>query len=182
MRSISVALALVFVAGSSANAERPIVVRAGVGITLDFSDGIGPGFHTDLAYRVIDELAVGVHAGITRYSDTINVGNMPGSPTTAHEVYMSLQLGVGAHWSRNGFWLAPWVGVIDQGLPSGDYTGSSRKLALGLGAGADLYITPTGHRVGAYLDVAYGRGKASEYSSAVSSDLFIAAGVAYRFW
>jgi hypothetical protein len=186
MRPIGVALVLVLVAVSSAHADGPIVVRAGLGITrdLDLDDvhnssysriahPYGPGFSLDIGYRFIDQLAAGVHFGVTRNSATESGGNVI-TTYTYHFVYTPMQLGVGAQFSVSRFWLAPWVGVND-----GITSEAERHVAFGFGVGADLYISPTRHRVGAYLDVSDGVRPDTVYQE---KHRYVSAGIAYRYW
>jgi hypothetical protein len=156
MRPIGIALVL---AASSAHAEAPIAVRAGLGITVDLDNDsyqsthvskeaqpYGPGFYLDIGYRLIDDLAASVHVDITRNSAIVMGGNI--TTQTFHHVYTPLHLGVGAQWSVNRFWLAPWMGA--------ELRPQRRAFAFGFGGGVDAYIGATGHRIGAYLDVSDG--------------------------
>lgn len=186
MRSISIAFALVPLAGFAARADGPIVVRAGLGVTSDqraecstcqSDTRWGLGFDTEIAYRVLNQLAFGVHAAITRNSYTTYVvegpvSNQEGTPVEADVT--SVQAGIGADWSTGRFWLAPWIGFDDRGTNP-----SERNLAYGLDAGADLYINRAGHRAGLYVDVTRTQGDDVAHTG---NDLYLSAGVTYRYW
>ena len=106
MRPIVAAVALVIVASSSAQADRQLGARVGLGVT-GYHDGpspvqFGPGLQLDVAYRFKDGLTAGIHFGITRYTYTFLDGNMePEDNFEAHMTSTPFQLGVGTQWSSD---------------------------------------------------------------------------------
>jgi hypothetical protein len=166
-----VVVLLLVLASGHASAERPVGVRVGLGVTAKHSDDFyspatryGPGLQADVGYRVLNELALGIHVGLTRHQVTYHEpGDFIDPDGSAHKfVHSPLRLGIGAQWSVDRFWLAPWVGR-DEGL------------AFGLGSAVDVGSGPSGHRIGVYLDVA----RSTERSH---SNVYGSAGLAYRYW
>jgi hypothetical protein len=181
-------LLTVLVAPSAARADGPIVVSAEVGVTMqvDHHDIVaqhgyyrsskkGPAYNIDIAYRIIDELAAGIHTGVRRYAWATGGGNIPGAYENFSGIDTAVELGVGAQASMKRFWVAPWLGfeAVGNGV-------DERKLAYGLAGGVDIYIHPSGHRIAAYLDVTGTR--SYEEFELDRNDLYVSAGIAYRYW
>ena len=174
---------LLLVMSAEARADGPVVVHVGLGINAqldnDDDDGfysysrttkVGPTFHLDIAYRFMDQLAAGAHVGLRRFSYEEGGGNIPGAEQMYSGVATPFELGVVTHWSSGRFWLAAWAGVEVSHHGAGE-----RQLALALGAGADIFINPSGHRLGVYLDLSHTQ---NEYDS----DQHLSVCVAYRYW
>jgi hypothetical protein len=186
MRSIGTAIMLLAVGVSPARADRPIVINADLGIHMpiagdppltcypDHDSKYRPVLNFDIAYRFIEQVAAGIHLGIRRYPWEQCGGNIPGAYQEYRGLDTALEFGVGAQWSMDRFWLSSWVGVQQEDKDVGVLGG--RHLAYALSAGVDVYIDPTGHRIGMYLDLtnADGGERIDERN--------LSAGIAYRYW
>lgn len=183
MRAIGLALLLVIVAASPVRADGPIVVNGKVGIDTpiderplscytDHARASRPVFKLDVAYRFIDQLAAGVHVGGRQYPWEDCGGNIPGAYQMYRGMHVALELGAAVHWSKDRFWLSAWLG-----MQAGDeeYYDNSRGVAYAFGGGVDLYIHPTGHRVGAYVDYTNANGARDAHEH-------VSAGITYRYW
>lgn len=203
MRSLAIALVVLFASALTAHADEPIVVRAGLGVTFDhvvtcngtcwpYTSG-GPGLHIEIAYRARHYLAFGVHAAVARsyYTMCPGGGTVDGQECPQYDgALTSLQVGIGADWSVGRFWVTPWIGLDDRvssdadGFKNNfDTSNSMRDIAYGLGAGADVYISQTGHRVGPYIDITRAeRSSTPRAGYTDGSDLYLSAGITYRYW
>jgi hypothetical protein len=181
MRLICIALVVVAGAAGSAHADGPIVINAGLGMNMpvegrspvcysDHASTYRPVLNLDIAYRLIDQFAAGIHLGARSYPWEDCGGNIPGSYQRYRGVNTALELGVVANWSVSRFWLTVWLGIEDGEAPYG-----GRHPAIAVGAGVDVYIHPSGHRVGVYLDLTSADG-------AYDADKHVSAGIAYRYW
>jgi hypothetical protein len=180
MRQIAIPLVLLVGAAGSAHADGPIVVNAGLGINMpvdgrthfcysDHASTYRPALNVDVAYRLMNHFAVGVHLGARSYPWEDCGGNISGSYQRYRGVNTALELGVVAHWSISRFWLTTWLGIEEGEAPYG-----GRHPALAVGAGVDVYVHPSGHRVGVYLDLTNADG-------AYDADNHLSAGIAYRY-
>jgi hypothetical protein len=189
MRSISIVLVLVCVAASSARADGPIVIRAGFGLTSDLAmqdyqgagarsttDPTGPGFHVDMGYRIHEYVAAGIHVGVTRNSEHVELGDVGLGFSRFDDVYWPVQLGLGAQFSISRVWASAWAGINDGA------DGGGRDFAVGLGLGVDLYIAPSGHRFGIYFDGAYAPPEDNVLGDDGPGNRYVSGGVAYRYW
>lgn len=188
MKGIAVVAAFVASRGS-ARADGPIVVRLGAGVAADIdvnrpdtayshhspSTGYGPDVALDLAYRLSDFVAAGVHAGLTQHSLTTRSGNIPGADMVYTADQTPVELGVTLLGSYDRYWLAPWVGAVD-------VTGLVEERMVGFGAslGVDVWVEPTGHRLGAFAEVS--RAITHDPNGDAYGNLYLAAGIAYRYW
>jgi hypothetical protein len=180
MRFIGVALTVTLIAVSSARADGPIVVNADLGITMpiephpllcyaDHDSNKRAVINLDIGYRFIDQLAATVHFGGRRYPWEDCGGNIPGSYQMYRGLSTAFEVGAGVQWSMSRFWATTWIGIQDAETPYG-----TRHFAYALAAGVDVYVHPSGHRVGAYLDFTNAEG--------YDADQHVSAGIAYRFW
>jgi hypothetical protein len=176
MRVSCVALTAIVLVGSPARADDPIVVTADLGIGRpvqlrqllcypDHASQYRPALGLDIAYRFIDQLAAGVHAGGRTYPWEECGGNIPGAYQMYRGIATALELGVVAQWSMNRFWAAGWLGVQDAGLDHG-----GRRFAYSFVGGVDAYVSASGHRIGASLEL-----MPAPYA-------FVSLGIAYRYW
>ena len=183
MRSIGIALALVAVATSSARAEGPIVINANLGINVpmvapeltcypDPDSKYRTVFNLDVAYRFIDELAAGVHFGTRRYPWDACARDSSGPYQSYRGIDTAIERS-SAQFSVRRFWFTPWLGIENVDAGSG-----GQHTAWGLGMGVDLYVHPSGHRVGVYVDLTNIEG--DPYRN--NSEQHLSAGVAYRYW
>lgn len=189
MRAWPCALALLVATAASARADGPIVVRVGVGAAADLdinrpdtanfhhspSTGYGPDLELDLAYRLQDFIAAGVHVGYTRHSLTTRSGNIPGADMVFDGDQEPVELGITVMGSYDRFWIAPWLGMVDvAGLID------ERMLGVGASLGVDAWVIPSGHRLGAFAAVSRA---ITDYPNGDSyGNLYVAVGVAYRYW
>jgi hypothetical protein len=195
VRSIGVALALVVVAASAARANGRIVINADLGIDMPVQGNVGlfcpysdhgtkhrPVLNLDIAYRFIDRLAAGVHFGARHYPWEQCGGNIPGAYQTYRGLDTALELGVGAQGSISRFWLSSWLGFQDENEIVGPVGG--RHLAYALAAGVDVYVHPSGHRIGVYLDLTNATSGSDDHvtSAADPDEMHLSAGIAYRYW
>jgi hypothetical protein len=183
--------AVLAVGAASAHAEHRIAARAGVAGTVDLEKDtydsttrIGPGFHVDAGVRLVDTIAVGLHVGLTRNKDTEEEFRPPDDDLTWHNTYTAVQIGIGVQYSIERIWLAPWIGIDERTRDDGSIVESERRYALGLTVGADLYVHPSGHRVGLYGELSGGRRtEDGAYNSSYQTrDIYLSIGVAYRYW
>ena len=176
----------------------PIEVRAGLAVTMDrFSIDVpghtdtvtrfGPEFHGDVGYRILPDLSAGIHVGLTRNWDTEMENRPPCGYYYFRMAYTSIQLGINVTYTvGDRAWFSPWVGIDFRETMDRDGDGSdatwARQFAFGLSAGADFW-KPSGalHRLGAYVDVARGSHESTPGSSWVERDVYVSAGVAYRY-
>jgi hypothetical protein len=186
-----------------AHAERTIAVTLGAGAANDrFSSYYlaqsaresrwGAGVDIDVSARLVDQLAVGVHVGMSRSGTSYDCDDLA-------RLYFSVRpMLVGATVQYSVFdrvWLAPWVGVLDMQIhyshtegDGGGFCGYSdedvtRRFAFGLGAGVDIYKNGR-HRVGAYAQLARAREttEIDTYPDEFSQDILLSFGLAYRYW
>ena len=173
---LRVVLVLVL-ASTGARAEVPIAIKADVGLSkslagaplrcyADWAPTRRPVLDLDVAYRFVDQLALGIHAGARNYPWEECGGNTQGYQRY-RSVHTALRVGVGVHWSKSRFWLSAWFGT--EYRPDED-----RDLAFAIGGGVDVYVHPSGHRVGVYLDLT----ETENYFD----ERHVSAGIAYRFW
>jgi hypothetical protein len=190
MRSIATVLVVVCTAATSAHADGPIVIRAGFGLTRDLgihdfrgagaqstTHPSGPGVHIEMGYRIHEYVAAGVHVGVTRNSESVELGDAGLGFSRFDNVYWPVQLGLGAQFSISRVWASAWAGIND-----GADNDKERRFALGLGLGVDLYIAPSGHRFGIYFDGAYSPPEDNPIGDDGPGNRYVSGGVAYRYW
>jgi hypothetical protein len=188
-----IGLLLVLLTSTAHADSRLVAARIGIAGTADSyratdvesSTRFGPGFHLDVGARIVDALGAGIHFGYTRNHSTEEEFRPPDVVLTWHDTYTSWQIGVSVQYTVGRFWVAPWVGTDDRTRDDGDIADANRQFAGGLSAGADLYVHPTGNRLGIYGDITGGRrtymtGFSSQEGQ--SADVYLSLGIAYRYW
>jgi len=175
----ALAVLLILFASAPARAEGPIVVSTTVGINMPidgtpltcfpdpYSTSHRPVLNVDVGYRLVKQLAAGVHVGARTYpweecaTDSLGFQGYRGIAT-------SRELGAGAQWSMSRFWIAGWLGGQFDDDGEGHFT-------YAVAAGIDVYVHPNGHRVGVYMDFT---NPENDFSGAYH----FSAGIAYRYW
>jgi hypothetical protein len=105
----------------------------------------------------------------------VSGGNIPGAEMVYNGDQQPVELGVTVMGSYDRYWIAPWVGMVDvAGLID------ERMLGLGASLGVDAWVQPSGHRVGAFAEVS--RAITHDPNGNAYGNLYLAAGVAYRYW
>jgi len=186
-----------------AHAERTIAVTLGAGAANDrFSSYYlarsssesrwGAGFDIDVSARLIDQLAVGVHVGVSRSGTSYDCSNI----ARLYFDVTPLAVGVTAQYTLfDRVWIAPWVGVLDMEIhyshtegDGGGFCGYGdedveRTFAFGIGVGADLYKNGR-HRLGAYAQIARAHETTpiDTFPDEYGQDILLSFGLAYRYW
>lgn len=188
---------------ATAHAERTIAVTIGAGAANDRFSSYhvsrsasesrwGAGVDIDVSARLVDQLAVGVHVGLSRTGISYDCSD-------SARLYFSITpVVVGATVQYTLFdrvWIAPWVGVLDKEIHFSHIEGEGdgfcsysdedveRRFAFGLGLGTDLYKHGR-HRVGAYAQIARARETTpiEMFPDEYDQDILLSFGVAYRYW
>jgi hypothetical protein len=188
---------------ANAHAERTIAVTLGAGAANDrfssyhsgrsTSDSRwGAGIDIDVSARVIDQLAVGVHVGVSRSSTSYDCSGI----ARLYFDVMPILVGATAQYTLfDRVWIAPWVGVLDQQIHFSHTEGNGggfcgypdedveRRFAFGLGVGTDIYSKGR-QRVGAYARIARARDAMSSatFPDEFDQDVLLSFGIAYRYW
>lgn len=188
---------------ATARAERTVAVTLGAGAANDrfssyrsarsFNESRwGAGVDIDVAVRLVDQLAVGVHVGVSRSGTSYDCSNV----ARLHFDVTPVALGVTAQYTvLDRVWIAPWIGVLDMQIhyshtegDGGGFCGYGdedveRRFAYGLGIGTDIYKDAR-HRVGAYVQLAKARETTPRdtYPDEYAQDILLSFGIAYRYW
>lgn len=188
---------------ATAHAERTIAVTLGAGAMNERLSSAhagrsasdhrwGVGIDLDVSVRLVDQLAVGVHVGLSRSHTTSDCSSL----TRLHYDVTPVLVGATAQYTLfDRVWIAPWVGVLDQEIHFSHLEGINdafcgtgdedveRRFAFGLGVGADIYKRGR-QRVGAYVQVARARETTPNpgFPDEFDQDVLLSFGVAYRYW
>lgn len=188
---------------ATAHAERTIAVTLGAGAANDrftayhsarsVSDSRwGVGVDIDVSARLIDQLALGVHVGVSRSGTNYDCSGLA-------RLYFDVTpvlIGATAQYTLfDRVWIAPWVGVLDQEIQFSHIEGNGggfcgypdedveRRFAFGIGVGTDIYKNGR-HRVGAYAQIARARDTTpiATAPDEFDQDVLLSFGIAYRYW
>lgn len=189
---------------ATAHAERTIAVTLGAGAANDrfssyhyarsASDSRwGAGVDIDVSARLIDQLAVGVHVGVSRSGTSSDCSGI----TRLYFDVTPVLIGVTAQYTVfDRVWIAPWVGVLDEQIHfshsegnGGGLCGSpdedvERRFAFGIGVGTDIYKHGR-DRVGVYAQIARARDTTRHvdtFPDDYDQDILLSFGIAYRSW
>jgi len=188
---------------ATARAERTVAVTLGAGAANDRFSSYrlgrsesesrwGAGVDIDVSVRLVDQLAVGVHVGVSRSGTSYDCSNV----ARLHFDVTPVTLGVTAQYTvLDRVWIAPWVGILDMQIgfshiegDGGGFCGYGdedveRRFAYGLGIGTDIYKSGR-HRVGAYMQLAKARETTPRdtYPDEYAQDILFSFGIAYRYW
>ena len=149
-----------------ARADVPLTGMLGLGVTTISDTGYGGSTRAAaldalLAYEVAPHLAIGVRfatATSTSYAASPDYGNLPGDYEQLTYSVIPIDLGVTAVFSRDAFWIAPWVGEHVSWSTATDNLGGSYPATvtadftmLGVSVGVDL-LTDDHDKLGLYAD------------------------------
>jgi hypothetical protein len=203
MRRLStLVLFAMLTSAAHADAERTIAMTVGAGAANDRFSSYqlgrsisesrwGASVDVDISARLVDQLAVGVHVGVSRSGTSYDCD-------TARLYFSVTPVLVGAVAQYTVFdrvWIAPWVGVLDMETHYSHFEGKAsgscgygdedveRRFAYGVGIGADVYENAR-HRVGAYAQIARARASTQidTYPDEYAQDILLSVGIAYRYW
>lgn len=171
-------IGVVFGIGAEFDRFNTIVATCGtvVGSTTCFGtrNTWGPSFVVDVGYRVMPELALGVHAAVPMHTKTrpdweANNSFDPGARLYWRDVtYTPIRIGASAQLTVfDRLWLAPWLG-FESGAAY-EYR-EGQELAYGIGVGGDI-VTLDRTRFGVRAD-----------ATASPDHLYLGTGVAVRYW
>lgn len=203
-RTTLIASIVLLASAASAHADRRVAVTLGAGAAHDRYSGYhlgrsdaenrwGPGLSFDVTYRVLAELAIGVHFAVSR--SHVDRHWCPGTRTDYYAVTPAV-LGVAGHYTiADRVWLAPWIGVLDietryrhsEGQCDPFYAIDpdevERRLAYGVGLGVDVF-RDSGHRIGPFVQLARARKEIEMelHEDELEQNILITFGVAYRYW
>jgi hypothetical protein len=187
----------------TAQAERTIAVTLGAGAANDRFSSYhsarsasesrwGAGVDIGVSARLIDQLAVGVHVGMSRTGTSYNCSDI----ARLHFSVTPLLVGATVQYTLfDRVWIGPWVGVLDMEIhfshiegDGGGFCGHSdedveRRFAFGIGVGTDIYKHGR-HRVGAYAQIARARETTpiDMFPDEYDQDILLSFGIAYRYW
>ncbi len=188
---------------ATAHAERTISVTLGAGAANDRFSSYhlarstsesrwGAGVDIDVSARLVDQLAVGVHVGLSRTGTSYDCSDV----ARLYFTVTPLLVGATAQYTLfDRVWIAPWVGVLDMQIhfshlegDGGGFCGYGdedveRRFAFGIGVGTDIYKHGR-HRVGAYAQIARARETTpiDMFPGEYDQDILLSFGIAYRYW
>jgi hypothetical protein len=196
-----IAIAIVLAAHTAHAGDAPITVQLGAGTSVmrftsddvayeldDSAWRAALALRADFGFRVHPNVSVGVHTGISTSASATQFVFLGSGPGPAGEMfpirYLPFEIGLGATFTHDRIWFAPWFGLVDIQFKDGnDGISPPRQTAFGFDAGYDLAVDPAGHRFGVIASLSHSGDWNTDPSASTNGGfLALTVGASYRFW